>query len=157
MPAVIRRLPPALLQREELIAKIDEGGVFALAAQLELEQAAVERQRLFDVADLERDVVETDGARLLRYWAWELSVSESCGGGPAPMQSVSLGSPKVASAAGFVGTEDNQKERNCHEHPARMTTTCCPKVAEGTKQVEAANEQTSREPCTVIEPNCGSD
>jgi hypothetical protein len=65
MPAIIRRLPPALLQREELTAKIDEGRVSALAAKLELEQAAVERQRLFDVADLKRDVVETDCARFL--------------------------------------------------------------------------------------------
>ena len=37
--------------------------VFALAAQLELEQTAVEGQRLLDVADLERNMVETDGAR----------------------------------------------------------------------------------------------
>jgi hypothetical protein len=38
MAPVIRRLPAALLQREELISEIDESRVFALAAQLELEQ-----------------------------------------------------------------------------------------------------------------------
>src|SRR5581483_1203684 len=63
MPAVICGLPAALLQREELVAKIDEGHVLALAAQLELEQPAIECQRLFDAADFERDVIETDRAR----------------------------------------------------------------------------------------------
>src|SRR6185436_15851313 len=56
MPAVIGCLPAAVLQREELVAQIDEGRILALAAQLEVEQPAVEGQRLFDVADLERDV-----------------------------------------------------------------------------------------------------
>src|SRR5262245_27027652 len=65
MPAVIGGLPTAFLQGEELIAKIDESRVLALAPQLEFEQAAVERQCLFDVADLERDVIETNRARLL--------------------------------------------------------------------------------------------
>ena len=32
------------------------------AAQLEVEQATVERERLVDRADLERDVVDPDGA-----------------------------------------------------------------------------------------------
>src|SRR5712692_1974632 len=63
MTAVVGGLAAALLQREELIAQVDEGRAFALAAKLELEQAAVERQRLIDVADLERDMVEADGAR----------------------------------------------------------------------------------------------
>ena len=47
---------------------------------------------------------------------------------------------KVASAAGFVDTEDDQNERCCHEHPAWMTTTRPPKVAESAQQVGAANE-----------------
>src|SRR5215469_17867834 len=63
MTAVVGGLGAALLQREELIAQIDERRGLALAAQFEVEQAAVERQRLLDVADLESDVVETDGAR----------------------------------------------------------------------------------------------
>src|SRR5262245_66030788 len=46
MTALIRRLPATLLQSEELIAKINERRVLALAAQFEVEQAAVERQRL---------------------------------------------------------------------------------------------------------------
>ena len=49
----------------KLIAQIDERRGLALAAQFELEQAAIERQRLVDIADLESDVVETDGARFL--------------------------------------------------------------------------------------------
>src|SRR5262245_9612474 len=67
MPPIIRRLPPAFLQSQELIAKIDEGGVFALAAQLELKEAAVERQRLIDVTHLERDVIEANRASLLSF------------------------------------------------------------------------------------------
>src|SRR5262249_46790815 len=55
----------ALLQGQELVAKIDEGGVAALAAQLEFEQAAVEGQCLLDVSNLERDVIDTHRARLL--------------------------------------------------------------------------------------------
>jgi hypothetical protein len=39
--------------------KVDEGIRVALAAKLESEEATVERQRGFDVADLQRDVVET--------------------------------------------------------------------------------------------------
>src|SRR6516225_2061810 len=66
MTAVVGGLGAALLQRQELIAQIDERRGLALAAQFELEQAAIERQRLLDIADLESDVVETDGARF--FW-----------------------------------------------------------------------------------------
>ena len=66
MASVITRLFAALLQGKELVAKIDEGGVLALASQLEFEQATVEGQRLLDVADLERDVVHTHRACLPR-------------------------------------------------------------------------------------------
>ncbi len=64
MTAVVGGLLAALLQRDELVAQIDEGRGLALAAQREIEQAAVERQGLFDVADLQSDVIETDGTRL---------------------------------------------------------------------------------------------
>src|SRR5262249_6146673 len=64
MAAVVGRLLTALLQRQELVAQIDEGRGLALAAQLEIEQAAGEGERLLDIADLESDMVETDGARL---------------------------------------------------------------------------------------------
>jgi hypothetical protein len=47
-----------------LVAKIDEGHRLALAAQLEVEDAAVERQRLLNVPDFQRYMVEADGARL---------------------------------------------------------------------------------------------
>jgi hypothetical protein len=63
MAAVVCRLFTTLLQREELIAEIDEGRCLALAAKLEIEQAAVERQSRIDIADLESDVIETDGMR----------------------------------------------------------------------------------------------
>src|SRR5262249_50281493 len=63
MTAVVGGLGAAFLQREELIAQIDERRGLALAAQFEVEQASIECQRLLDIADLEGDMVETDGAR----------------------------------------------------------------------------------------------
>jgi hypothetical protein len=63
MTSLVGRLSTALLQCEELIAQIDEGRSAALAPKLEVEQSAVEGQSLFDIANLERNVVETNGAR----------------------------------------------------------------------------------------------
>ena len=156
MPPVICRLRPAFLQREELIAKIDKSGVFAIPPQLELEQAAVEGQCLFDVADLECDVVETDGARLLRIGHRGSPFRSHVVAGlglcnrrlasltPGPPACVTSGRQRsrrsAASPAGSVYAKDDQDDRSCHEHPARMTPTCSPKVADSTKQVEAANE-----------------
>src|SRR5262245_42466943 len=62
--------------------------------------------------------------------------------------------PKVASANGFVDTEGDQNERDCHEHPARMRAARYPKVSDSAIQVEAANEQAGREPCVLPEPAC---
>src|SRR5204862_306541 len=56
------------LQREELVAKVDEGHVRLAAAQLEAEQFAVEAKRLVNVADLDRDMVEADQAGFVRSW-----------------------------------------------------------------------------------------
>src|SRR5882724_1804118 len=64
MPAVISGLFASRLQRDELVAKIDEGHRLALAAQLKSEDAAIECQRFLDIADFQRYMVETDGARL---------------------------------------------------------------------------------------------
>src|SRR6185295_1200328 len=61
--AVIGGLRAPFLKRKELVAQVDEGGRVVLAAKLELEQAPVEGQGLLDVANLERDVIEPDGAR----------------------------------------------------------------------------------------------
>jgi hypothetical protein len=63
--AVVSGLRTALLQREELVAQIDECRSLALTAKFEVEQATVERQGLFDVTDLESDMIETDGTRFL--------------------------------------------------------------------------------------------
>ena len=57
---LVRWLPAALAQRQELVAEVDERHPRRPAAQLELEESAVEGQRLLDVADLERDVVDAD-------------------------------------------------------------------------------------------------
>ena len=72
MAAVVRRLPAALLQGDELVAQIDEGHGVGLAAQVEGEETAVERQRLFDVPDLQCDMVEADGAGLVNSVIWIL-------------------------------------------------------------------------------------
>jgi len=64
VPLVVRALPPAGGDRDELVAQVDEGHPRYAAAQLEREQPSVEGKRLVDVADLERDVVdphESDG------------------------------------------------------------------------------------------------
>src|SRR5262249_16338129 len=65
MPAIIGRLPAALLKGEELVAEIDESSVFALAPQLEVEQAAIKCQRFIDITDFDRNVIEADRSGLL--------------------------------------------------------------------------------------------
>src|SRR4051794_24093950 len=60
MTAIICWLPAALLQRQELIAEIDKGRVFVLAAEREVEQPSIKRQRFVDLADLKRQVVKAD-------------------------------------------------------------------------------------------------
>jgi hypothetical protein len=65
MTALVGGLSTGLLQRKELVAHIDEGRSLALTARLEIEQATVEGQRLFDVTNLESDMIETDGTRFI--------------------------------------------------------------------------------------------
>ena len=57
---VVGGLPPALHERDELVAHVDERRARHAAAQLEREQAPVERQRGVDIGDLERHVVHAD-------------------------------------------------------------------------------------------------
>ena len=64
VPVLVLRLGPARGQGDELIAHVDERHARAAPAQRELEQPPVERERLVDVADLERDVVDADQTRL---------------------------------------------------------------------------------------------
>jgi hypothetical protein len=47
-----------------LIAQIDECRSRTLAAKLEIKQSTVKSQSLLDITNLERYVVETNGARL---------------------------------------------------------------------------------------------
>jgi hypothetical protein len=63
---VVGRLPASLRKREELVAHVDEGRPASAASQLELEDPAVEVERLLDVPDLECDVVDPDQSRLHR-------------------------------------------------------------------------------------------
>ena len=59
---VVARLLAALGERDELVAQVEEGHARRPAAQLEGEQPPVEGQRLLEVADLERDVVDAHQA-----------------------------------------------------------------------------------------------
>jgi hypothetical protein len=60
MAAIVGRRGAALLQRDELIAEVDEGRRLAAAAQAEDEQTPVEGERFVDIADDERDMIEPD-------------------------------------------------------------------------------------------------
>ena len=64
VPRAVRRLLPARRQRDELVAQIDERHRVAVApTQGEVEDPSVEGERLLEVADLQRDVVDPDRAR----------------------------------------------------------------------------------------------
>src|SRR2546423_727220 len=67
MAPVVSALGTALLEREELVAQIDEGRGRALTPKLEIEQSTVKSQSLFDITDLESDMVEANGARFSRF------------------------------------------------------------------------------------------
>jgi hypothetical protein len=62
MTGLVGGLGTARLQREELIAQIDEGRRFALAAKFKVKQSTIECQGLVDITDFESDMVETQGA-----------------------------------------------------------------------------------------------
>jgi len=57
----------AFLKRDKLIAKVDEGHLFAFAAKLKFEYPSVKRECFFDVAYFKRDVIEPDSARSLGF------------------------------------------------------------------------------------------
>jgi hypothetical protein len=66
MTAIVGGLRTALLERNKLVAQIDERCCSALASKFEVENATVESQRSFNVTDLQSDVIETHGTRFLR-------------------------------------------------------------------------------------------
>lgn len=60
---LVGRLRPGRRERDELVARVEEGHVVAHPpSQLELDEAAVEGQRGVQVVDLQRDVVDADQA-----------------------------------------------------------------------------------------------
>ncbi len=63
----VGRLRAALVEHEELVAQVEEDHRAGAAAQLELEQAGVERERCLDVVDFQDDVVDTDHPRLVAH------------------------------------------------------------------------------------------
>src|SRR5687768_8801002 len=65
--SAVRRLVPALGEGDELVAHVEERHARDAAAQLELEYAAIPLQRLLEVSDLERDVVDADEPRAIRH------------------------------------------------------------------------------------------
>src|SRR6267154_5921011 len=50
---------------DELVAHVDERAALAAAAQVEIEDLAIPVERLVDVADLDRHMVDADQPRLL--------------------------------------------------------------------------------------------
>ena len=76
--AVVGALCPPFLEREELVAEVDEGSGVAPAAQGEVEQATVERQRLVNVTDLEGNVIEADGRAFLASGMATLQPTDRC-------------------------------------------------------------------------------
>ena len=67
VPGLIGGLRPPRGERDELIAHIDERHpTSCAAAELEVEQASVPRQRLLDVVDLESYVVDAEQTRHAR-------------------------------------------------------------------------------------------
>ena len=58
MAIIVGGLPTTLRERQELIAKIDEGHVLAFATQLEFQKLAVECQCLVDITDFQGNVIE---------------------------------------------------------------------------------------------------
>ena len=76
----------AVREGEELVAHVEEGHAGHAAAQLELEDAAVELDRFVHVADDERDVVDADHPRhgqSIGFRAWLRSSSNASSGGTA--------------------------------------------------------------------------
>lgn len=59
MSLVVSFLPLCLHQSEKLITHVDEGASGTLPSQFEVEDPAVEVERLLNVAHLERNVIET--------------------------------------------------------------------------------------------------
>ena len=79
MPVPVGRLRPPLGERDELVAQLDERHPADAAAQLDLEQAAVELERLVDRVDLERDVIDPDGAgHAAELTPWEPARRRGC-------------------------------------------------------------------------------
>src|SRR5438477_10882996 len=65
MALPVRWLRPPLRERDELVADVDDRHPRRATAQLEVEDPAVELERVVDALDLERDVVDADEARHL--------------------------------------------------------------------------------------------
>ena len=65
----VRRLRAPARERDELVADVDERHPPGASAELQVEDAAVEAERLVDVVDLERDVVDADKPRAIRHAA----------------------------------------------------------------------------------------
>src|SRR5208337_3984470 len=73
MPLVVCWLRASFHERDELVAHVDEGDAFPSPAQLEFEDPPVEGERLVDVSDLERYVVDAYELWLLSLGHWDTS------------------------------------------------------------------------------------
>src|SRR4029450_183977 len=70
VPVRVRRLRSSLREGDELIADVDERHPSEVAPELELEDPAVPLERLVDVADFQRDVVDANEPRHLSEASW---------------------------------------------------------------------------------------
>ena len=58
--SIVRRLSPPFGERQKLVPHVDERHLRRAATQLELEEASVEGERLLEVSDFQRDVVDAN-------------------------------------------------------------------------------------------------
>ena len=69
VPALVSGLSASLAERDELIADVNESHAPAGAAtQLQIEEPPVPVERLIEIADLERHMVDADEPRHVTSW-----------------------------------------------------------------------------------------
>jgi len=63
VPRTVRGLGSSRRERDELVSHVGERHAADTSTQLELEETAVPRERLVDVVNLERNMVDADESR----------------------------------------------------------------------------------------------
>src|SRR5260370_21199340 len=112
---------------DELVAQVDEGVALALAAQFEIEDSPVPFERLVDVADLDRDMVDADepwfpavGHSLPPVWRCLAGIWPHSGARRKPGKKGTLycrgrgGYPNVSKAAGVAQSPSKNPQLDSH-------------------------------------------